>query len=561
MVEHNHHMVGVGCSIQPAPTSPPEAKPGPPPGPTRVGFWWRVALAFAASFGFTYHLQFQSPFIIGYDGYYHAKYAFLLRTLGLMREFKWAAHSLWATQFSDKEFLYHVYLIPFTYFDDLATGIKLASALMAAVALTSFFAILLLNRFRYPWLWYALLLGSGWFFLYRLIAARPHVVAIVLLLWTVHLIVNRRRRALAVVVFVYSLSYTGFVLPMIVAVIVSIHLFVTEREIDWKTPLVVLGTSLAGMLVNPFFPNNLRMFYVQNFYVPWMSLQSNVDLAMAGEFEPLETRFLVMVHLAVVLPCAGAAYLALVRPMKLDRKTTSLFVVACSLIGLTFMIRRFIEYSVPFTLLFLAAFYTCHLRGFSLRASLARGGRTRLLAAGAAAVVVLLTAGLFVRSYLDALPHYRVPEPRLKDSALYLLDHTEEDELVFTCDWDDTPALFFYNHRNRYPVFMDPNFMYVWNPEHWEEWYGIAHGDFGGRTYNLLAERYEYGVCTWDFEHLKWIVENDPRMEVVFDSGGSWVFRVDRDNPEISIDEFLRLTDDPFAAGPSEEEETDDESG
>jgi hypothetical protein len=499
------------------------------------------------SVGFCYRLQFQSPFIIGYDGYFHAKYAWLLRTLGLMREFKWAAHSLWASHFADKEFLYHVYLLPFTYFDDLATGIKLASVLMAATALTSFYAILVLNRFRYPWLWYALLLASGWFFLYRLNAARPHVVAIVLLLWTVHLIVRQRRRALAAVVFVYSLSYTGFVLPLIIAGVVGVHLWLTERELDWKTPGVVLGASLAGMLINPYFPNNLRIFFVQNFYVPWMSLQSNVDLAMAGEFQPLDTRFLLVVHMAVVLPCALAAYLALVRPVKLDRTTTSLFVVACSLIGLTFMIRRFIEYSVPFTLLFLAAFYTCQLRGFSVRAALARGGSTRVWTALAAAGSILLTGGLLVRSYIDALPHFRVPEPMLKESALYLLEHTDEDELVFTCDWDDTPALFFYNHRNRYPVFMDPNFMYVWDPEHWEEWYGIAHGAFGGRTYDLLAQDYRYGVCTWDFEHLKWIVENDPRMEIVFDSGGAWVFRVDRDHPEISLDAFLRLNDDPFA--------------
>jgi len=448
-----------------------------------------------------------------------------------------------------------VYLIPFTYFDDLATGIKWASVLMATLVLTSFYAILLLNRFRYPLLWYGLLLASGWFFLYRLNAARPHVVAILLLLWTVHLIVNRRRVALGAVVFLYSLSYTGFVLPLIVAVIVSVHLFVTERAMDWKTPLTVLGASLAGMLVNPFFPNNFRMFFVQNLYVPWMSLQSNVDLSMAGEFEPLDTRFLLMVHLAVVMPYAGALYLALVRPVKLDRKTTSLFVVSCSLIALTLMIRRFIEYSVPLTLLFLAAFYSCHLKEFSLRASLGRAGRGRLLAVGGAALVLLATAGLFVRSYRDAVPHFRVPETMLKDSALYLREHTAEDELVFTCDWDDTPALFFYNHHNRYPVFMDPNFMYVWNREHWKEWYGIAHGDFGGRTYNLLAESYEYGVCTWDFEHLRWIVENDPRMEVVLDAGGSWVFRVDRDNPEISIDQFLRLADDPFAPDRSDDED------
>ena len=60
-------------------------------------------------------------------------------------------------------------------------------------------------------------------------------------------------------------------------------------------------------------------------------------------------------------------------------------------------------------------------------------------------------------------------------------------------------------------------------------------------TYELLAPDYRYGVCTWDFDALKRIVERDPRMEIVLDSGGAWVFRIDQEHPEIDLLDYLEL--------------------
>ena len=135
-------------------------------------------------------------------------------------------------------------------------------------------------------------------------------------------------------------------------------------------------------------------------------------------------------------------------------------------------------------------------------------------------------------------------EPTRRGAALYLAEHTDPDELVFTCDWDDAPELFFFNDSNRYPVIMDPYYMYGHDPQLWEEWYGLARGLYGGRTYDLLARHYRYGVCTSDFEELRAIVEDDPRMQVVFDdadNGGAWVFRLDLDNPSLPLDQFLGI--------------------
>jgi hypothetical protein len=295
------------------------------------------------------------------------------------------------------------------------------------------------------------------------------------------------------------------------------------------------------MLVNPYFPNNLRLFWLQNFVVPWGALSEGPLLQLAEEFFPLTTREFVLLHLAVIVPYAAAVYLVLSRPRKQDPKTVSLFLISGFLLLMSLMMRRFVEYAAPLTLLFLASFYTDRLSGFDLRAALAGGGRRRSRTLAATCLIALGLVGLLAKSYLDALPFFRPYPPMRRDAALYLKEHTEPDELVFTCDWDDAPELFFFNHRNRYPVMLDPNFMHHRNPELSDEWYRLARGGFAGRTYDVLARDYRYGVCTWDFERLKQIVERDPRMEIVLDSGGAYVFRVDRDNAEIDIEDFLRL--------------------
>ena len=55
--------------------------------------WLRAAAIFVAAFAYLHHLQFQSPYIRGYDGYYHIKFAALLPSLGFPDRFKWAAQS------------------------------------------------------------------------------------------------------------------------------------------------------------------------------------------------------------------------------------------------------------------------------------------------------------------------------------------------------------------------------------------------------------------------------------------------------------------------------------
>jgi hypothetical protein len=135
---------------------------------------------------------------------------------------------------------------------------------------------------------------------------------------------------------------------------------------------------------------------------------------------------------------------------------------------------------------------------------------------------------LFLRSSWDVARQYHAGESRFKEAALWVKDHVPKGQLVYTCDWDDTPEIFFYNQNNSYPVFLDPNFMYYWNPKMWETWFRVSNGMERDRTYYYLKEVFnvQYGICTRDFGGLREIMLKDNRFEIVLTTPHTYVFKL-----------------------------------
>jgi len=478
---------------------------------------------FCLSFLFFAWYQFQTPYLPETDGYYHIKVAWLLGHSGFISNFKWAHLSIWRDHYSDKEFLYHVYLIPFTFFKDLAFGGKLATVTMGAIVFTSFYSILRLNKIRYAWFWLLLLSMSGGYFLYRVNVPRPQGLSIVFVLWSLHFLLNRKRVHLAILCFIYTYSYTAYHLPFIFAGIIYIYQLIFEKENDWKTPALVFLATLAGMLLSPFFPNNFTMFYLQNFYVLWKGAANQQLLHMGGEFWPMDTRELIGVNIAVVISMILAFFTALRAPFKVSNKTIELFLISLALILLTCLSKRFTEYSVPVTLLFCGFYfspYLAELDWYALK-------KWRIPVIGLA-VITMLSMGC--GSYYSTIDDYKGASPSgLEPAALWLKAHTNDNELVYTGDWDDAPELFYFNHKDRYLVFLDPNFMYYWNPRIWQIWDSLSNGKIGNRTFDVLKNTFHvrYGVATNDFFNLKNIILNDPRMKVVDQTPNAYVFSLD----------------------------------
>src|SRR5690606_20916260 len=138
---------------------------------------------------------------------------------------------------------------------------------------------------------------------------------------------------------------------------------------------------------------------------------------------------------------------------KTDLKGITLFVISLALITLTALSKRFAEYSVPVTLWICAHFFTAYFQNFG-NLQLAKRYKTITV------VAFIIYGILFFRSYKDVQPQFKTQLHRLVAAGDWLKKNVPPGERIFTCDWDDAPALFYANHTHRYLVFLDPNFMY-----------------------------------------------------------------------------------------------------
>jgi hypothetical protein len=482
---------------------------------------------FLLCFALCAYFQFLSPYMPEEDGYFHIKTALLMRRHGLFLDgFPWSFLSLWRDRYSDGCLLYHLYLIPFT-FGDLVSGMKWATVLLSAFQFSSFFAVLTLNRVRARFYWFGVFLLGGGFFWWRMLAPRPQVLSAALLLWSVHFLLNERRRSFFIISFVYGLSYVAAFLPQIFSVIRWAYQKTAERRASGT--IVVAGLAGYGLsaMLHPYFPKNLEFFYVQNVYVMFLALTQKVNLSLAGEFLPLDTRQFVFGHLPLIAHVTVLSFIFMHRRPALSKRTLELFPIAAAVLLLTCASKRFLEYSVPVATLFCAFFAGDVLAGVGLRDFLRDyGPKARFLLA--AWLLAFAAAAGVEASYVRG-DFSRLPPPRFEELSRVLVSQAPPGEMIFTCDWDEPPELYFFDDRNVYPVMMDPTFMYYWNPTNWRQWNDLANARLSlDETYRGLTQTFHarYGLCGSKFTELRRILGADARFQVLEENDSGFVFKV-----------------------------------
>lgn len=438
----------------------------------------------------------------------------------------------------DKEVLYHLYLSLFTR-GDLLVGAKVANVVLGTAIFTVFMLVLQLNRMRWAWLWWFLLISSGGYFLFRMNVTRPQVFSVLILLVGLHFLINERYHLVGLVSLLYSLSYTGHYQYVGLALGYVGVVYLMERRLPWKIFVWALVGMLFGWVVHPNFPDNISGFWLQNIQVIANQWAPTVNLNMGGEMNPMTTRSLLGVNGATLIPLWLAFTIALVKRPAVSTRTAFLF--ACSTLYLILMLftKRFAEYWIPVTALFHASFYSGFLRGWEPVRGLYRFFSERRLLGGLLAVLlfplcglwalyatfsgpsrdkqfgalartggvlVIIAivgglAGMFVASHYDSFKQVnRCGEPTYAPSARFVRDHVPEGSHLLTCDWDDAPYVFFYSHKHYYTVFLDPNFMYAWRPKVWHRWDRLTHAKDPDPVHTLRSFfKAQYVYCTGDF--------------------------------------------------------------
>jgi len=484
-------------------------------------------LAFALFLGVMAHIQFSTPDLPDNDGFYHISMARLIRDQGIKPDFVWLPLSLLNPQeFSDHHFLYHVVLIPFTYFSDLLMGAKWSAVIMAAITFTAVWLLLYRQKIPFAFFWSLGLVGLSDGFLFRMSVARAQSVSLGILIVALIFIFERKYLYLGILSFFYVWTYDAFPLLIVVGFLHFAAEYLVDRRINTKPILYILTGVILGILINPYFPQNIAFTYQH--ILP--KVTDPTSITVGNEWSPYRTDQILQNSLPTLLVFAiGVISLGLSKD-RMNSKTALLLLLSF-LFGWMFMqSRRFVEYFPPFALLF--SVFACS----PLLLDLKPGEPIPTISRRAwfvTYVPVTLIVAAMVFGWMRTIPRTKQAIADSKPNNLYagasawLIDNTPQGSRIFQSDWDDFPRLFFYNRHNTYLIGLDPTYMQMYDPTLYQLWVLITQGRVD-KPSKIIAIRFGSEYVHTDLKHKLFIasIEDDPGLIEVYRDEDSILYQV-----------------------------------
>ena len=498
-----------------------------------------------------------------FDGYYHIKWARMLWDNMKAKHFfppafTWLPLTTLNTHdYVDHHLLFHILLIPFTWFRDLQTGAKVAAIIFSSLAVFSCYWLVVRYEIRYRLIWLLALLASSAPFLYRLNMTKAPPFAIIFLVIATYLMFEGKHWPLLPLAFVFALTYDMFVLLGVAVTIWTIVIAWTEERFEWR-PLafVALGFAL-GLVINPYFPKNLYLF--------WEHARvkiTAVDFAtkVGQEWYPYDTREFV-VNCLVALAAMLTGYIAFDgTDRKRSQKPLYFLIFATALLLMNARWKRFAEYFPPFAILFAAFALEQFWRGRAVFTQLPEdvledlqpfldrqepaviakeerhkeAWRILKISLVAAALAIVLFANIY-RTARDI--HDSDPRDYYAGAAAYMRANIPAGQVVFNTDWDDFPRLFYFDPSHIYISGLDPTYLFDRNADLSKLYDKITTGDEEDPG-PLIRDRFG---SRWVFTDNK---DHIPFIDNALQSG--WFDRVYEDN-DCSV---LHLRDQKAAPPP-----------
>jgi hypothetical protein len=472
----------------------------------------------------------QAGGFVSNDDYYHSRIASLMleeRTLRV--DFPWLPLTILnPEQFVDHHLLYHIYLAPFASWGGIA-GSKLAQALVFGGMLVAFWLLLRKLHIRYTWFWIVVLLGASTPFLYRMMMVRAQGAAVLFLLLALYIMFSQRYRWLMPIAFGFAWLYNGFILMPIFAGLFTIAGWLTERKLIWQPLLYTITGTAAGLIINPYFPQNIA-FIVDH-------LGEKVDITasvrVGSEWYPYTTSALLKNSPGMLLALIAGIFAPSMRKTGRDFAETTLLLTALVTMYMAFESRRFIEYAPVFTILFAA---TALSRGEISLSTFLPTFVPQLPLRRLFSLLIFIPAGLLAWSTIQGASHDIAGAKThryMAGAAAWLEANTAPHEMIFQTDWDDFPYLYYHNTHNTYLAGLDPTYLQVANPTLWNLWVPITQG-LVERPSVLIRESFGARYVVSDTQHDAFAVsaEADPNMTLVYRDTYSLIWQITEPPPE-----------------------------
>jgi hypothetical protein len=455
-------------------------------------------------------LQFSTDAICcgDWDGYYHIGWSQELwnsfKAGHWLPEFKWLPLTvLNAKDYADHHFLFHLLQIPFLWFFEPVMAAKVAAVFYSSLALFSVYWLLYHYKVDYLLLWLLALLTCANPFFYRMNMAKAPPLTIIISVIGIYLLFEKKYVWLLPLMFAFVWTYSLFPLLFIAAVFWTLIIAWNEHRFEWRPLAYTGGGMVLGNLINPYFPQNLGLFWEH--FVTKIKIGTDFAVPVGGEWYPYSGQEL-LTHFPVALVAMLIGYILFApRSGKLPEKATFFLMFVTILLMSQFRSKRFAEYFPPFAILFAAFAWREFTKPSApelpedfkrdiepyLDADKPDAPQGWLEIAKTAGVwtlgIILFLVSLYNfvgvdfadNETLKKLPLFSSikqvglltdirnndTNDRYRRAMEWANQNIPEGERIFNCNWDDFPKLFYYDRKHSYAYGLDPNYLYSENPE------------------------------------------------------------------------------------------------
>jgi hypothetical protein len=260
---------------------------------------------------------------------------------------------------------------------------------------------------------------------------------------------------------------------------------------------------MLGLLINPYFPENLLFIY--HHLLP--KLTDATATSVGKEWYPYQTWTLVENSGPALLLFVSAIFALGLRERRINTATATLLFLTVLFGFMLFKSRRFIEYFPAFVLLFGALAWAPLFKAW-MQAKKWVGRDLPVVLT----VIVLLASAWNIQQTQASLKDSK-PFQRFATASTWLVTNTPARSMVFQTDWDDFTRLYYYNTHNIYTVGLDPTYMQLYDADLYDLWIEISKGRVE-RPAATIAGKFGAGYVITDLQHKGFLreAEADPQL-------------------------------------------------
>lgn len=471
--------------------------------------------------------QFSIPTLFGADGYLHIRMAEFLRQFGPHYDFHWARFSVFAHHFADKDFLYHVLLIPFTFLPNIFLGAKISAAVSAITLYLVFWAALRRYCSVRPLvpLFLAMFFCSA-MFMDAILEARNITLVIALTIAFTHFLIQKKYLLLFITTAFYTLFHVSGPYLLLFALLGEGARFVSERDFSGRSVAAVALGLLAGFCLHPNFPNNFLIFYLNGILVPVFAIKWGLELG--AEFFPLNTR-----EYALGYPMIFAAVLLFIglgmsQKKKISTATQIWMAIAGYFFLFSFFSRRYLVHAYPVVLIALAGYISEWLQARQGLLAMLRSGKARWCVIALAVVLLGVVIAGASRDFRQRTAGETIYNRHFEAVGAWMAQNLPAGEVIFHANWSDSQYLIGTNPKDDYFVTLDPIYMYWQDREKYKLYREVA---FGGNSDPYSVLKNEFGV-TYGYAGKNYFmglinqIKSDKHFEILGEDGMGLIFKL-----------------------------------